>query len=115
MGVCNTIYNNIIFFILYNYSKKHAQKWFHVISAHVITTCIVNNKVYHIISQIMLIIIIILKTGQYDCTGHVINLPQDCLPSEIDEFIVVRKDSANQHFKEPIIILTGYVNTEVNF
>ena len=49
-----------------------------MISAHVITACVVNNKVCHIISQIlfMLIIIIILKTGQYGYTGHVINLPQ---------------------------------------
>ena len=33
-------------------------------------------------------------------TGHVINLLQDCyLPSELD-VIVVRKDSANQHFEK---------------
>ena len=41
-----------------------------------------------------------LPQGQYSCTGHHINLPQDSyLASELD-VIVVKKDSANQYFKQ---------------
>ena len=56
-----------------------------------------------LIAAVMIIIPINkLPQGQYGCTGHVINLPQDChLPLELD-VIVVRKDSTNQHFKQPM-------------